>query len=261
MADRDKGYVDSAYLDAVTRLLSDLKRRTYEDLRLEPGDAVPDVGCGPGTDTIQLAALVGPSGRVVGVDHDAEMVAEAERRASEAGVAEWVTHERAIATALPYPADSFDASRSERLFEHLADPAACLVEMTRVTRPGGWVVVLDSDWGSLSIGSAEVDAERRFARFLADNLAENGYSGRRLRGLFNRQGLADLSVGVYGVPFTEYAAARGAMLFDQYEQRATAAGAVTSEELERLHAEWEDADAAGAFFASVTMVLVSGRVP
>lgn len=115
MASQNKGHVDTTYLDAVRGLLSNLKRLTYEDLRLQLGHRVLDVGCGPGTDTIPLAPLVGSSGRVIGVDHDTEMIAEADRRALEAGVSAWVAHEQADATALPHPAASFDACRSERL--------------------------------------------------------------------------------------------------------------------------------------------------
>ena len=54
-------------------------------MHLQPGHAVLDVGCGPGTDTIVLAGLVGPTGRVVGVDSDAAMIAGADRRAGQAG--------------------------------------------------------------------------------------------------------------------------------------------------------------------------------
>ena len=261
MASQEKGYVDTSYLDTAQGLLADLKRRTYEQLRLELGRNVLDVGCGPGTDTIPLAPLVGPSGRVVGVDHDADMIAEAERRAQAAGVAAWVSHEGADATALPFPTASFDACRCERLFEHLLDPARALSEMARVTRPGGRVVVLDTDWGSLSLDACETDTERRLVRFLTEHFVNNGYSGRQLYRLFKQRQLAEVSAQVCGVPFTDYALARQVMCMDGWERDALAAGVVSAAELERLRACWRCADADGVFFASVSMVLVSGRRP
>ena len=138
-------------------------------------DTGSDAGCGPGTDTIPLAPLVGPwSG------HRRRPRRGHGRRGHEArpggGGSRRVTHEQADVTALPYPAACYDACRCERLFKHLHDPKA-LSEMARVTRSGGWVVVLDSDWGTLSIDTCDLDAERRWVRFLADHLLDNGYSG------------------------------------------------------------------------------------
>jgi len=71
--------------------------------------------------------------------------------------------------------------------------------MTRVTKSGGWVVVLDTDWGSLSTDSDDTDIERRLARFLAESFMPNGYSGRKLYRLFKQQNLADISFEVFPV--------------------------------------------------------------
>ena len=132
-------------------------------MQLRPGQKVLDVGCGPGTDTVALGQIVGSSGTVSGLDHDAAMVAEADRRARDSGVSAWVKHRLGEASALPWEANEFDASRSERLLEHLLRPEDALVEMVRVTKPGGRVVVLDTDWGSLSTDAEEPDIERRLA--------------------------------------------------------------------------------------------------
>ena len=78
-------YIDPPYLDAMAELVKQNKQRTYNWMHIQPGHAVLDVGCGPGIDTIALAELVGPTGRVVGVDADAAMIAEADRRAEQAG--------------------------------------------------------------------------------------------------------------------------------------------------------------------------------
>src|SRR5690349_14771966 len=59
---RPRGYVGPEYLDLHARLLDSSKERSYAFLHLEPGHRVLDLGCGPGTDTLALAALVGPTG-------------------------------------------------------------------------------------------------------------------------------------------------------------------------------------------------------
>ena len=146
------GYVDPDYLDAAARLLLPSKLRTYELMELQEGHRVLDLGCGPASDTIALAGIVGETGRVVGVDADAEMVAEANERASAAELAGRVTHDHADAAFLPFDDDSFDACRSERVFQHLPDPTAALAELIRVTRPGGKVIVVDA--GEAADGNA-----------------------------------------------------------------------------------------------------------
>jgi ubiquinone/menaquinone biosynthesis C-methylase UbiE len=259
MASLSKGYVDTTYLDAVQALLKNYKRLTYAQMHIQPGQKVLDVGCGPATDTIPLAQLVSPSGQVIGVDYDPKMITEAEQRVKKAGVCDWVIHKCADANELPFESDYFDACRAERLFEHLLDPAKAFSEMVRVSKSGGWIVVLDTDFGTLSIDASEIQTERRYVRFFTENMANNGYSGRRLYRLFKQRGLEQVSVQVCGVPLTDYLFARQILIMDRTEREALAQGIITAQELEKLHDFWEQTNADGVFFASVSMILVSGR--
>jgi ubiquinone/menaquinone biosynthesis C-methylase UbiE len=86
------GYVSPAYLDTAAAFVADAKRLSHERMHLFAGATVLDVGCGPGTDTMALALLVGEEGFVHGIDRDPAMVAEAERRAAAAGLVDgWST--------------------------------------------------------------------------------------------------------------------------------------------------------------------------
>jgi ubiquinone/menaquinone biosynthesis C-methylase UbiE len=259
MSTQPKGYVDTTYLDTVQKLLNDYKRLTYERMHIQPGHKVLDVGCGPGTDTIPLAEQMRRSGQIIGVDYDEKMIAEAEQRAQKAGVSDWVIHKCADAIELPFESDYFDACRSERLFEHLPDPAKALSEMVRVTKPSGWIVVLDSDWGTFSIDASEIETERRLVRFFSEHSMNNGYSGRQLYRLFKQQGIANISTQICSVILTDYSFTRQLVLMDKSEGEALALGVITSQELKRLHDFWEQANAEGDFFGSVSMILVSGR--
>src|SRR5512143_679639 len=194
MSPKPKGYADTSYLRKSGQVLSAFKQLSYERMHVQPGQKVLDVGCGPGTDTIPLAQCVTASGQVVGADNDAEMIAEADQRALKAGVSAWVTHKCADAMALPFDSNYFDACHCERLFQHLLDSAQALSEMTRVTKSGGWVVVLDPDWGTISLDACEPDIERRLMGVRAEHTLNNGFSGRQLHRLFKRQGLVDVSV-------------------------------------------------------------------
>jgi len=257
---RSKGYVDTLYLLTTAIRLQALKQRSYDLMHLQRGATVLDLGCGPGVDTVALAALVGPTGTVFGVDYDADMIAAADRRAEEAGVAARVRHLMADVAALPLPVASVDACRCERVFQHLPRPEPAFAEMVRVVRPGGWIVVVDVDYGTLSVDTPEVDLERRLVRFGAEHCLHNGYAGRRLWRIFRQQGLEELSVGVQASYATDYATFRSVARAEVVEREALAAGVVSAEELRRFQASLEDADRAGAFFCSVSTVVVAGRV-
>jgi ubiquinone/menaquinone biosynthesis C-methylase UbiE len=253
------GYVDTEYLRLAAELAQQDKQRTYAAMRLQPGFHVLDVGCGPGFDTVALARLVGEAGRVVGIDHDPAMVAEADQRAAEAGVSGRVQHIVADAAALPLEAAQFDACRSERLFQHLADPAAALAEMIRVTRSGGWIAVLETDYATLSIETEEVDLERRLARFTSGRV-RSGYAARKLYSFFKRLLLLDVEIEVHPQMFTRYDHVRRGWL-DGVEREALAAGSLTEAELALWRASLERLAAEDAFFATLNHNLIAGRKP
>ncbi|WP_024287813.1 class I SAM-dependent methyltransferase [Cellulomonas sp. KRMCY2] len=115
---------------------------------LEPGLRLLDVGCGPGTVTADLAALVAP-GEVVGLDTSAAVLDLARATAAQAGVMN-VTFRTADATALPFEDASFDVVHAHQVLQHLTDPVAALREMRRVTRPGGVVAVRDADYAAMT---------------------------------------------------------------------------------------------------------------
>jgi len=254
-----RDYIDPRYLDIAAETVRQDKQRTYTCMHLQPGQVVLDVGCGPGIDTIALASIVGSTGRVVGVDHDAAMIAEAQKRAVQAGCGPWCHHYQADAAALPFETGTFDASRSERLFQHVLNPAAVLSEMARVTRPGGWVVVLDTDWSTLSFDTSEVDLERRLSLYRLEHFVNSGYAGRQLYSLFKRQQFLEITVEIRPIYVTDYTLGRYASHLDVLEADALAADVITEEELHRWRQSLEQAQAEGAFFLHVTTVLVAGR--
>ncbi len=109
--------------------------------------SVLDVGCGPGTITVDLAGHV-PHGHVVGVDRSAEVVEQARAHASAAEVVN-VTFEPADLYRLPYGDGEFDVVHAHQVLQHVSDPVAALREMRRVCRPGGIVAVRESDFGGM----------------------------------------------------------------------------------------------------------------
>jgi ubiquinone/menaquinone biosynthesis C-methylase UbiE len=119
------------------------RRRTLDLAQLQPGDAVLDVGCGTGTLLIEAAKRVGPSGSTHGIDGSIEMLAHARRKAAAQGIT--AIFVEASAERLPFPDVSFDVVLCTMMLHHLPVPMqiAAVVEMRRVLRPGGRIVIVD----------------------------------------------------------------------------------------------------------------------
>ena len=159
----NQDYVNSAVLHKIRLLTYKLKKRMTEILDIRTGDRVVDVGCVPGIDTVEGSARGrnGPRRR----DRRRQGDDCGGRGASvESRCRDRTRHKTADAASIPYEAGFFNASRSERLFQHVPHAATVLREMVRVTRSGGRIAVADSDWGTLSIDTTEVDIERRIRR-------------------------------------------------------------------------------------------------
>ncbi|MBI3086892.1 MAG: methyltransferase domain-containing protein, partial [candidate division NC10 bacterium] len=106
------------------------------------GEAVLDLGCGAGLDALLAAQLVGPAGRVAGIDLSPEMLAVAEAGRAEAGLPQ-VEFREASVEALPFPDASFDVALSNGVLNLIPDKPAALREIFRVLRPGGRLQACD----------------------------------------------------------------------------------------------------------------------
>lgn len=113
---------------------------------LRPGMRVLDCGCGPGSITVDLAALVAP-GEVIGIDVEPSQLEAARALAADRGV-ENVQFEVASIYGLPFPAASFDAVFAHTVVEHLAQPQRAFMEVRRILKPGGIFGVRDPDYST-----------------------------------------------------------------------------------------------------------------
>jgi len=120
---------------------------------LAPGDTAVDVACGSGALTRELARVVAPGGSVVGVDRSAEMLRVARRRGAPKGASD-PRYLEADALALPLPDEMADAATIAFGLRNVADYAACVAQLARVTRPGGRVVILELATPERGIGRA-----------------------------------------------------------------------------------------------------------
>lgn len=115
---------------------------------LRPGQEVLDVGCGPGTITIDFAHRVTP-GNVVGIDSSPAPLREAGDQAQRQGVRN-ISFAVADVGNLNFVEGTFDVVHAHQVLQHLADPVAALREMRRVCKPGGVVAARDADCAAMT---------------------------------------------------------------------------------------------------------------
>jgi len=109
---------------------------------LAPGDAILDIGCGAGVDSLVAARLAGEDGRVTGIDATPAMIERARAHRARLGLAN-VTFQVSEAEALPFPDATFDAVISNGVFNLTLDKEKALQETHRVMKPGGRLLLAD----------------------------------------------------------------------------------------------------------------------
>lgn len=247
-----------SYLHTVSALesVSAYKRMTYALLEATPGSTILDVGCGAGDDVCALAELVGPHGRVVGVDNSAAMIAAANTRASALQLP--IEFHVGTIAQLDFADHTFDGCRSDRVFQHLDDRRQALAELLRVVKPGGRIVVSDTDWETLVLDVPNKPLTRKLRDAICDRV-RNGWSGRQLFRLFTLSGLQDVRVIPSTIIETNLALADQLFGIRLALHSLETSGQLTAGETAEYWAYMESASRMGAFFCAVTGFGVSGQ--
>ena len=255
-----------ATMDGTAGWDATLRLRSWEraHLGLAHGERLLDVGCGLGEAALGLAQDLGDGGEVVGVDVSERMLRVAR---SNAGAARCrVRFTVGDACSLDEPDDSFDAARSERTLQWLADPAAAVAEMVRVVRPGGRVSLIDTDWSTFTIdvGDDALAALVRDGMRTERNRPSN--VGRRLHDLVGAAGCVPLARTEATQTWTtwdpdESPAPLGCFSMESLADDLVATGRLATADRRRFVSTIHDAARRGQFLMSLTMFGVVAVAP
>ena len=228
----------------------------WRALRPAPGQRLLDAGCGAGDVARALATAVAPDGEVIALDHSAATLAAARER-DDGGAIRYMTGD---VSRLELPDNSFDGVWCERVLQHVDDADVAVGELIRVTRPGGRVCLLDTDWDSLAFDGVDAALAQTIVTHMHGRLTPRRLDmGRTLRRRLVGYGLR----GVVATPVTCY--------FPDPESAAVVLPMVNPEVPQEswmtptgLRERWfdqvEQAGEDGEFLAVLTIWVVAGTV-
>lgn len=219
--------------------------RTLTALALRPGEAVADIGCGNGLLTELLAQAVGPDGKVIALDHQAEMLEAAAETCAGRSQIEW---QQGSATDLLIADASLDALACTQVLLYVADVEGALAEMRRVLKPGGRLAVLETDWRGTVFNATRDDLTRRILATW-DAAVPSPNLPPRLGALLKDQGFAAIKVEAIPILNTAFAADNFSSNFMvDLADMARDKGTISADEATEYRADIEALAAKGAYF-------------
>lgn len=245
--------------DYLTRLAATDLGRSYktlviDELGIEPGATVVDLGCGPGADLPALADVVGPSGRVLGLDSDEHAIAKAAEACSayaQVSVQVGDVHRLSLAD------NSVDRAHTDRVLQHVEDPDIVVAEAARVLRPGGIAAFAEPDWDTLVIDFPEPATPDAYRRFIVDRVVRNSRIGREIPALCERNGLDAARVVPVTAIFRDVSEADRVLGLQRVTDRAVDAGYLSAQD----GAAWLTHLTTEPLFASVTLFVTLAESP
>jgi ubiquinone/menaquinone biosynthesis C-methylase UbiE len=149
--------------EIIRQMFTPVTQALVEDAQIGTGAAVLDVATGPGEPALSIAALVGPEGKVFGIDPAPEMVEAARRAAQQLGIKN-AEFEVAPADRLPVPDNSFDAAVSRFGVMFFPSPVDGVREVLRALKPGRKLAF--AVWSSADRNPFHYEVARVMERFV-----------------------------------------------------------------------------------------------
>lgn len=176
--------------------VAEQRARTRAALAPRANEQGLEIGCGIGLLACEVASGLGPNGRMIGIDSSGDMIAAARDRAARADLGAKLDFRVGDAMRLDFATATFDFVVAVQVYLYVREIEPALAEVARVLRPGGRLVIVDTDWDSCVWLTA--DRARHF-RVLEARIREFGqqHLPPMLPSLLQRAGLTLVNTEVH----------------------------------------------------------------
>jgi ubiquinone/menaquinone biosynthesis C-methylase UbiE len=234
------------------------RRLVRAALAAAPGERILDIGCGPGFYEAELVEEVGTGGSIVGVDASPDMLALARQRCRDYPNVEFL---EGAATSPPVEDATFDGAVCVQVLEYVPDATAALAAMQRALKPGGRIVVWDTDFATMSWYSSDPERMGRVLKAYDDHLVHPSLP-QTLSARLRAAGFDDVRVTGHCFTTTELSPeTHGGAFLPLIAAYVPGHHDVTKQEAMAWEADQRDLDVRGQFFYTCSQFCFSATKP
>lgn len=247
-------HYNANYLEGTAQFLKGLKEYSYNPFTEVKSGTVIDLGCGTGIDVSNLAKLLGDAVKVVGIDHDEAMLSKGKKAYAEQPNVEFLLTE---ANVIPFEADTVAGLRAERLIQHLKAPESTMNEIHRVLKAGHPLVIVETDWSSLTFYNEFLPIENKIISYLTDKKINNGIAAKKLTAYMRDSGFKNIHLEIFPFLIKSLKEANDYLWMERMIEEAAAENFITRQEQDTFVNAMKEADASNYFACSINVVIVS----
>jgi ubiquinone/menaquinone biosynthesis C-methylase UbiE len=256
-----KELYNDSYLKKSTEFINHVKQESYKILNFNNQDVILEIGCGNGYDSIELAKKVLPTkGRVIGLDVDLDLVETSKKNAHTAACTniEFIVGD---AEKLPFEDNYFSIIRAERVFQHLKNPLIVFKEALRVLKPGGQLVLVETDWPGMNIYLKDLSLEEKIIHTLTHKLLVNGNASRTLLSYYIDLNVSNVEMKVFPVLVNEYKIANELVKFDHILEAGKTNNILTEKDIDEWNNNTSFLIKHNLFNLTANLIIFSGNKP
>ncbi|MDR2269293.1 MAG: methyltransferase domain-containing protein [Sphingobacterium sp.] len=248
----DTKHYGAGYLQDTGDFLKQLKIHSYSPFSTIKEGSVVDLGCGTGMDAVNLANMLGSTVQVIGVDHDAALIAHAKSGSNGISNINFIQGE---VYKLGFEDEAVSGVRMERLVQHLTNPQNMFREVYRILAKEQPLVIVETIWDSLTFYTEHVDIEAKICHYLTEEKVNNGWAGNKLTADLLAHGFRQVQLQSFSMMTRSREEANRYLFLDRILLEMFEKGKLSQVEFDNFQQTLNQLDEAGCFLVSMNLVI------